>query len=247
MGRAVGPAVLGHAIDRLLVVVLHTSAPPPCCARPAACPRCAWCRRSPPATTASPTDAPGRPAGQRRRVHDATTADLAVGLAIASLRGIDTAVHDQARGRWPPSDHLAGRPAACSSSARAGWARAVARQAGPVRGRRSPRVASSARWTTCRAVRPVHGDDELPALLPRHDVVVLACPLTEATRGLMGARLLAAMPDGALLVNVARGPSSTPPRCSPSSGRAGCGPPSTSSTPSRSRRTTRCGARRTSC
>ena len=52
----------------------------------------------------------------------------------------------------------------------------------------------------------MHGVDELPTLLPRHDVVVLACPLTEATRGLMGRELLAAMPDGALLVNVARGP-----------------------------------------
>src|SRR3954451_22890918 len=52
----------------------------------------------------------------------------------------------------------------------------------------------------------VHGVDELSALLPHHDVVVLAAPLTDATRGLVDAGFLAAMPDGALLVNVSRGP-----------------------------------------
>jgi phosphoglycerate dehydrogenase-like enzyme len=53
---------------------------------------------------------------------------------------------------------------------------------------------------------PVHGIDELPGLLPHHDVVVLTVPLTDATKGLADAEFLAALPDGALLVNVARGP-----------------------------------------
>ena len=57
-----------------------------------------------------------------------------------------------------------------------------------------------------RARDGLHGVDELPDLLPQHEVVVLACPLTDATRGLVDAAFLAAMPDGALLVNVARGP-----------------------------------------
>jgi phosphoglycerate dehydrogenase-like enzyme len=52
----------------------------------------------------------------------------------------------------------------------------------------------------------VHGIDELPALLPDADVVVLLVPLTEATRGMVDADFLARMPDGALLVNAARGP-----------------------------------------
>ena len=46
----------------------------------------------------------------------------------------------------------------------------------------------------------------LPTVLPRADWLVLACPLTEQTRGLAGPEFLAAMRDGALLVNVARGP-----------------------------------------
>ena len=45
-----------------------------------------------------------------------------------------------------------------------------------------------------------------PLLLPLADIVVLIVPLTEATRGLIGAPELALMKHGALLVNAARGP-----------------------------------------
>jgi len=45
----------------------------------------------------------------------------------------------------------------------------------------------------------------LDDLLVRSDAVVLACPLTEATRGLLDARRLSLMPRHAVLVNVARG------------------------------------------
>jgi glyoxylate/hydroxypyruvate reductase A len=47
--------------------------------------------------------------------------------------------------------------------------------------------------------------DDLAALLPHCDIVVLAVPLTPATDGLIGAAELAALPDRAILVNVARG------------------------------------------
>ncbi len=42
--------------------------------------------------------------------------------------------------------------------------------------------------------------------LPLADYLVLACPLTETTRGLIGARQLALLKPGACLINVARGP-----------------------------------------
>jgi phosphoglycerate dehydrogenase-like enzyme len=51
-----------------------------------------------------------------------------------------------------------------------------------------------------------HGVDELPVLLPEHDVVVVVVPLTPQTQGLVDAAFLARMRDGALFVNAARGP-----------------------------------------
>jgi len=47
--------------------------------------------------------------------------------------------------------------------------------------------------------------EQLPALLPRTDWLILACPLTDRTRGLIDARAMALLPAGARLLNVARG------------------------------------------
>jgi phosphoglycerate dehydrogenase-like enzyme len=51
----------------------------------------------------------------------------------------------------------------------------------------------------------VHGTDALPRLLPEADVVILVVPVTPETTGMVDAAFLAAMKDGALLVNAARG------------------------------------------
>ena len=51
----------------------------------------------------------------------------------------------------------------------------------------------------------VHGVDDLPDLLSDQHVVVVLLPLDDATRGFVGADLLGRLPDGALVVNVARG------------------------------------------
>ena len=59
---------------------------------------------------------------------------------------------------------------------------------------------------TAREQPKVSAIGELNALLPLADVVVLIVPLTEATRGLIGAEQIARMKPGALLVNAARGP-----------------------------------------
>ena len=57
-------------------------------------------------------------------------------------------------------------------------------------------------------VRRVLPLTELKAVLGQVHALVLACPLTPETTGLIGAAELAAMPEGALLINVARGPDS---------------------------------------
>jgi phosphoglycerate dehydrogenase-like enzyme len=135
-------------------------------------------------------------------VHDASTAELAVGLVLASLRGIDDAVRDAEAARWRPvlRPSLADRRVLLVGAGSVGGA--IAARLAPFEVTLT-RVASRARTDELGAV---HGVDELPALLPEHDVVILAVPLTEATTGMVDSGFLAAMPEGALLVNVARGP-----------------------------------------
>ncbi|WP_146755326.1 2-hydroxyacid dehydrogenase [Arthrobacter sp. AQ5-05] len=67
--------------------------------------------------------------------------------------------------------------------------------------RRNPE-AGSARDAGLKWVKPM---EDLPELLAASDVVVLCLPLTDETRGLMGARQLAQMRGDAMLVNVSRG------------------------------------------
>lgn len=64
--------------------------------------------------------------------------------------------------------------------------------------RRKPRTAGD-------PVDEMHALTEFPALLPRCDWVVLACPLAPETRNLINARSLALMKKSAGLINVARG------------------------------------------
>ncbi|MEU3662936.1 2-hydroxyacid dehydrogenase [Streptomyces sp. NPDC032940] len=138
-----------------------------------------------------------------RGVHEASTAELTLTLVLASLRGVPDFVRAQDRGEW-----LGGfRPALADRNVLiVGYGSigaAIEDRLVPFEVARVARVARSAR-TTARG--PVHPLAELPALLPEADVVILSTPLTEATRGLVNADFLARMKDGALLVNVARGP-----------------------------------------
>jgi glyoxylate/hydroxypyruvate reductase A len=63
----------------------------------------------------------------------------------------------------------------------------------------------SARPRNEPGIECVSGDGALPALLSHSDIVVNLLPLTPATRGLFNAERLALLPEGACLVNLARG------------------------------------------
>ncbi|WP_432541380.1 2-hydroxyacid dehydrogenase [Kineococcus sp. SYSU DK002] len=135
-------------------------------------------------------------------VHETSTAELAVGLTVAALRGLDDDARRMATGTWGPSRRTSLADRCVLVVGWGGVGRATAARLAPFE------CSVTAVGTRARVQDgvPVHAVEELPELLPRHDVVVLACPLTDRTRGLAGREFLAALPDGALVVNVARGP-----------------------------------------
>lgn len=54
-------------------------------------------------------------------------------------------------------------------------------------------------------VDEMHPPQKLAELLPRADCLILSCPLTSETRGLIDAAMLARLPQGACIINIARG------------------------------------------
>ena len=133
-----------------------------------------------------------------RGIHDTSTAELTLTLILASLRGIPEFVRDQDQARWKPvtRESLADKQVLIVGYGQIG--EAIEARILPFEARVS-RVARSAR-------DGVHAITELPDLLPEADVVVLIVPGTEETTGLFDAEMLAHLKDGALLVNIARGP-----------------------------------------
>jgi len=134
-------------------------------------------------------------------LHDTSTAELAVALALASGRHLDDFARYQPVGAW-----------------RFEWGRALADQRVLIIGyghigqaieRRLDgfEVASVTRVARHARTGPpeVHPIEELHRLLPQADVTFLIAPHTPQTEGMIGAAELALLPDGALLLNVARG------------------------------------------
>lgn len=133
-----------------------------------------------------------------RGAHSGATAEWIVGALISVYRHFPQFVRAQDARRWDyhVTDTLAGK-------------RVLIVGAGDVAEHTVRRLAPFEVTTTLvgRRARPgVHGIDEVHELLGRHDACVVIVPLTDATRRLVDAEFLAAMPDGALLVNAARGP-----------------------------------------
>ena len=136
-------------------------------------------------------------------VHDASTAELVVGLIIAKLRRIDDFARAHETGEWLYGrfDALADKRVLIVGYGNVG--RAIEQRLTGFEVEIT-RVARSARTTD--NAQQVHGFAELPALLPFADVVVVVVPQTRDTIGMVDAEFLSRMKDGALLVNAARGP-----------------------------------------
>jgi phosphoglycerate dehydrogenase-like enzyme len=135
-------------------------------------------------------------------VHETSTAELAVGMMIASQRGIPDFVRNQASGTWDNTQRASLADRRVLLVGYGGVGKAVEARLLPFEAevtRMGSRAREDDRGT-------VYGIDSLYEQLPLHEIVVVSVPLSEQTAQLVDAKFLAAMPDGALLVNVARGP-----------------------------------------
>lgn len=136
-----------------------------------------------------------------RGIHDASTAELALTLVLASLRGIPDFVRAQQRHAWAGGwrSSLADRSVLIVGYGAIGRA---------IEARLAPFEVEITRVARTRrdGVPVVHGFEDLPGLLPDADVVILVCPLTDETRGLVDRAFLERMRRGALLANLSRGP-----------------------------------------
>ena len=130
-------------------------------------------------------------------VHDASTAELAVGLILARLRRIDEMARAMATGTWMYGRYEALADKRVLIVGFGGVGQAIAARLGPFEVEVIP-LARSAR----EGVRAIA---DLESLLSTVDVVVLAVPLDDTTRGLVDAEFLGRMRDGSVLVNVSRG------------------------------------------
>jgi phosphoglycerate dehydrogenase-like enzyme len=130
--------------------------------------------------------------------HEESTAELAVSLILASLRQLPAFALDQARHRWRHvrTDSLDGKNVLLAGYG--GMGKAIEQRLRPF----GARITRSSR-TARDGVAPL---SELPQLAAGADILVVCIALTPGTCGLIGDEVLAALPDGALVVNVARGP-----------------------------------------
>ena len=134
-------------------------------------------------------------------VHAAATAEMALTLILAAQRGIDAAVRGQQGGTWDSVRYpgLADRRVLLVGVG--GIGREIAARLRPF----DVELTRVGRTARTDAEGPVHGTGELEHLASRAEILVVITPLDRQTRHLVDARVLSALPDGALVVNVARG------------------------------------------
>jgi phosphoglycerate dehydrogenase-like enzyme len=133
-----------------------------------------------------------------RGVHGSSTSEWALTAILSVLREFPRFERDRQQARWAPAttDELAGK-------------RVLVIGAGDV-GQSLARRLEACDAEVVMVARTARGDvraiADLDELLPNADVVVLIVPKTSETIGLADAAFLARLPDGALVVNAARGP-----------------------------------------
>jgi len=137
-----------------------------------------------------------------RGVHSAETAELAVGLVIAMQRGIAAARDDQQKHEWNFAHYqsLADRRVLIVGNGSVG--QAVAK-------RLAPFEVELTYVNRDGGVNPdgtvIHPTKDLKQLAGNAEIMILTVPLNDETYHLINDEILQALPDDALVVNVARG------------------------------------------
>ncbi len=131
-------------------------------------------------------------------VHDASTSELAIALAIASRRGFATFAKEQAAQRW---SHKRMASLTDSKVAIVGYGN-IGKMIAKMLSCFEVEITAFSRSGRDGSLTFDHFDK----LISTFDVIILILPLTKQSHHLMNAARLAAMKDGSSLVNVARGP-----------------------------------------
>ena len=144
----------------------------------------------------------GVPYANASTVHEASTAELAVALTLAAQRRIPEFVRAQEQHSWRArfSESLADRRVTLLGFGGVGKAIAARLVGFEVE---VTAVASRAREENGSVVRAIA---DLHEVLAGTEIVIASLPGGDATRHVLDAAALAALPDGALVVNVGRGP-----------------------------------------
>jgi phosphoglycerate dehydrogenase-like enzyme len=126
-----------------------------------------------------------------RGVFDGPMAEYVLGLVLAMAKDLPTTLDLQRRREWRHRE-----------SEQVRGTRAVVVGGGPIGAAIGDLLGAVGIDVTTVGRRDFDG---LPGLLPSADWLVLACPLTERTRGMLDAAALATLPAHARVVNVGRG------------------------------------------
>ena len=136
--------------------------------------------------------------------NDRSVAEYVIGTAMSLMRGAYHRTDDVMAGDWPRTAAV-GREIAGKTLGLVGFGSTARETARLGRAVGMTAIATDAlvsegdaRWSEARRT-------DLPSLLTEADVVSLHVPLTDATRNLVGARELASMKAGAIIINAARG------------------------------------------
>jgi phosphoglycerate dehydrogenase-like enzyme len=148
--------------------------------------------------SAIPFMRPGMKLSNARGVHNDSTAELAVALTLASLRGFPQFMRNQAESKWL---HTREQSLSDKTVGIIGY--------GSI-GKSLEKLLSNFPITIKRFAQTSRDNviaiADLDIHLPELDVVILLVPLSNSSRYMFNSERFAKMKEGALLVNVARGP-----------------------------------------